>query len=88
MQPITGSLLAHLRFHLFDSTKFDAGAALGFALLHPSPEVFFREHFEVGVNFFVQVRVHTIRPEEIAQEASGPHKERHGELHSTPVGVL
>ena len=78
VEPIAEAFLADLFFELFDAAEFDAGAALGFGLLHSSTEVFLCEHFEVGENFFVQLRVHTIRQEEIAQEASDPHKERHG----------
>jgi len=44
---------------------------------HARANVFVDQHFDVGLNFLVEIRFHTTRREEIWQETSDLHKEPH-----------
>jgi hypothetical protein len=66
-----------LRLDLLDAAEFDARGALRFARRHARASVFRYQRFEVGMNLLVEVYLHTTRKEEISQETSSFHQERH-----------
>ena len=76
-EPIAYPFLTNLFFHLFDAAEFDLCSALRFVRRHAGTNVFRYQHFEVGMNFMIEVCFHTARPEKISQEASSFLSERH-----------
>ena len=85
MEPIANPFFANLFFHLFDTAKLDPRGTLCLFRRHARANVFLDQHFEVGIDFLVEVSVHTFRGEEITQETSAFCKEWHARLLSTVV---
>jgi hypothetical protein len=77
MEPTANPSFTHLFLHLLHSAQFDPRGAARFVRRHTRANVFVNQHGEVGLNFLVEVYIHTSRVKEISQEASGFHKERH-----------
>jgi hypothetical protein len=65
--------------HLLHSAQFDARGALRFSGRHAGSDFFFDKHFEMGVDFLVEVGVHTAGKKQITQKTSSFHKQRHDE---------
>src|SRR5882724_4555827 len=76
-EPIAYPLLTNLFFHLFDAAEFDLRGALRFVRRHAGTNVFRYQHFEVGMNFMIEVCFDTARQEKISQQASSFLSERH-----------
>jgi len=82
-EPIAYPFLANLFFHLFDAAEFDLRGALRFMQLHAGTNVFRYQHFEVGMNFMIEVCFDTAGQEKISPEASSFLKEWHNQWLST-----
>ena len=78
-------LLANLFLHLLDAAERDPRFPSRFLGRHARADIFRRQHLEVGLDLLVQVSLRGTRGEEVSQEASGLHKDRHAELLS-PAG--
>jgi hypothetical protein len=77
VKPIANPFFANQFFYLFDAAKLNPRGTLCFFGRHARTNVFLNQHFEVGMNFLVEICIHTISYEEISQETSDLHKERH-----------
>ncbi len=60
-EPVAKPFFANLFFHLFDPSKFDPRGTLCFLRRHACANVFFYQHFQVGMNLLVEVYIHMTR---------------------------
>ena len=70
MEPVAQPPFPNFLFHLFDAAKFDSRGPFRLLRRHARANVFCYQHFQVRVNFLVEVRLHTPIPKQI------PHKLR------------
>jgi hypothetical protein len=80
--------IANLFFHLFCTAKCDLRSASRCRGRHARTSVFLGQHFEVGLNFLVEVHLHVLREPEISQETSDLYQERHVRRLSTMLRAL
>jgi hypothetical protein len=87
-EPIADPFFADLFLHLLDALEFDSCGTLRFFRWYACANVFISQHFQVGLKFPAEICIQTISYEEISQETSDSHKERHAGLLSTKLSKL
>src|SRR5215813_1381123 len=64
-------------FNLLNPAKFDESATPSFFRRQALPEVRFRQHVQVCLDFFTELPVHDILVEQVAPEAGQTRNQRH-----------
>src|SRR2546423_7190073 len=82
VEPVAHAFFANLFFHLLETAKFHPRGALRFFEREAGTNIFVCQYFELRANLLVKISLDTAREEDISQETSSFHKERHaGDLY-------
>ncbi len=87
MEPVAQPPVPNFLFHLLDAAKFDSRGPFCLLRRYARANVFSYQHFQVRVNFLVEVRLHTPLPKQIPQQTSRFHKQRHTECPLRRVAI-